>query len=319
MDYRTIGTSDLKASVLSLGSYQTYQRMEYADIVALIRQAADAGVTLFDVAHYRTAPHTEVVVGRALLDAGLQRDDFLIMDKIWWYDSNDPDLETQLDRLLFRLGMDHLDVVTCYGMRPGRDDPAETARLVAGFVTKGKARAWGGLNWSAADLRIAHETCVAENLPGPQIVQSKYNIARRRVVESPEYSALRDETGISIHASDALEGGILAGKLNSERKLGRDPGNIREEIIAMVPRLREIAGDFNCTMAQLAIAFCIANPQTASLLFGASNSEQLKDNLGAVEVSRKHGADIREALKDMGVEGHGFDLPPNHASPLAAD
>lgn len=319
MQYRQIGTSDLKTSVLSLGSYQTYSRMEYRDVVNLIRRTAELGINLFDVAHYRTAPHTEVVLARALRDAGLKRDQIMIMDKVWWYDNDEPTLEHQLDELLFRLDTDYLDVIMCYGMRPGRDDPAATARLNAGFVTSGKARAWGGLNWSAKDLRIAHETCVAEGLPTPQIVQLKYNIARRHIVESEEYTQLRAETGISIHASDSLEGGILAGSLVRERVLGRDPGNVREEIIALVPKLREVADGFGCSMAQLAIAFCIANPQTASLLFGASRIGQLEDNVGAVALVEKHGEAIVAALAGFGVAGHEFDLPPNHATPLTRD
>jgi aryl-alcohol dehydrogenase-like predicted oxidoreductase len=319
VQYRQIGTSDLKTSVLSLGSYQTYSRMEYRDVVNLVRRAAELGINLFDVAHYRTAPHTEVVLARALRDAGLKRDQIMIMDKVWWYDNDEPTLEHQLDELLFRLDTDYLDVIMCYGMRPGRDDPAATARLNAGFVTSGKARAWGGLNWSAKDLRIAHETCVAEGLPTPQIVQLKYNIARRHIVESEEYTQLRAETGISIHASDSLEGGILAGSLVRERVLGRDPGNVREEIIALVPKLREVAEGFGCSMAQLAIAFCIANPQTASLLFGASRIGQLEDNVGAVALVEKHGEAIVAALAGFGVAGHEFDLPPNHATPLTRD
>ncbi|AMS44785.1 MULTISPECIES: aldo/keto reductase [Aminobacter] len=319
MQYRQIGTSDLKTSVLSLGSYQTYSRMEYRDVVNLVRRAAELGINLFDVAHYRTAPHTEVVLARALRDAGLKRDQIMIMDKVWWYDNDEPTLEHQLDELLFRLDTDYLDVIMCYGMRPGRDDPAATARLNAGFVTSGKARAWGGLNWSAKDLRIAHETCVAEGLPTPQIVQLKYNIARRHIVESEEYTQLRAETGISIHASDSLEGGILAGSLVRERVLGRDPGNVREEIIGLVPKLREVAEGFGCSMAQLAIAFCIANPQTASLLFGASRIGQLEDNVGAVALVEKHGEAIVAALAGFGVAGHEFDLPPNHATPLTRD
>ena len=319
MQYRQIGKSDLNTSVLSLGSYQTYSRMEYRDVVNLVRRAAELGINLFDVAHYRTAPHTEVVLARALRDAGLKRDQIMIMDKVWWYDNDEPTLEHQLDELLFRLDTDYLDVVMCYGMRPGRDDPAATARLNAGFVTSGKARAWGGLNWSAKDLRIAHETCVAEGLPTPEIVQLKYNIARRHIVESEEYSRLRAETGISIHASDSLEGGILAGSLVRERVLGRDPGNVRDEIIALVPRLREVAEGFDCSMAQLAIAFCIANPQTASLLFGASRIGQLEDNVGAVALVEKHGEAIVAALAGFGVAGHEFDLPPNHATPLTRD
>ncbi|MDR7222706.1 aldo/keto reductase [Aminobacter aminovorans] len=319
MQYRQIGKSDLKTSVLSLGSYQTYSRMEYRDVVNLVRRAAELGINLFDVAHYRTAPHTEVVLARALRDAGLKRDQIMIMDKVWWYDNDEPTLEHQLDELLFRLDTDYLDVIMCYGMRPGRDDPAATARLNAGFVTSGKARAWGGLNWSAKDLRIAHETCVAEGLPTPEIVQLKYNIARRYIVESEQYTSLRAETGISIHASDSLEGGILAGSLVRERVLGRDPGNVREEIIALVPRLREVADGFGCSMAQLAIAFCIANPQTASLLFGASRIGQLEDNVGAVALAEKHGEAIVAALAGFGIAGHEFDLPPNHATPLTKD
>lgn len=316
MNRRRIGTSELYVSELSLGSYQTYSRMEYRNVVRLIEHALEVGINLFDVAHYRTAPHTEVVFASALRDAGAKREDVMIMNKVWWYDGDDPTLDTQLDELLYRLNTDYVDVIMCYGMRPERDDPAETARINAGFVLSGRARAWGGLNWSAADLRTAYNTCVAEGLPTPQIVQLKYNIARRRIVEAPEYEKLRAETGISIHSSDSLEGGILAGNLVRERVLGRDPGGIRQDIIDLVPRLEAVAAEFGCTLAQLAIGFCLANPQTASVLFGASRTAQIDDNLGAVKLAAEKGEEIRHALADFGVDGHEFDLPPNHATPL---
>lgn len=93
------------------------------------------------------------------------------------------------------------------------------------------------------------------------------------------------------------------GKLSPQRKIGADVGGIRERIVAVYPEVQRIAGELGATPAQLGIAFCLANPATANVLFGASSVRQFEDNLGALEVLDRVGAErIREAVVDLWLD-----------------
>ncbi|WP_134662425.1 MULTISPECIES: aldo/keto reductase [unclassified Amycolatopsis] len=311
MDYRRIGREGPEVSALSLGSWNTYSRMTFEAGVALVRRAFDLGIDFLDVAYYRDKPHTEVLLGRILDVVGKPREDYAIAEKVWYFDYPRQPLAEQLDESLVRLGTEYVDVIITEHPRPGMDVPA-IAEELAGLVTSGRARSWGALNWSAADLRTAYDHAEAKGIPTPQLVQLKYSVARRSVVDSAEYQKLFADTGISLHASDTMEGGILAGNLDPGRKIGIDTGGIRERIKELVPRLREIAASFDASPSQLALAFCLAQPATASVLFGSTRIAQIEDNVRAVELAGERGAEIVAALAGLGVSGHENDAPYPH-------
>lgn len=108
---------------------------------------------------------------------------------------------------------------------------------------------------------------------------------------------------MAIQASDILEGGILAGKGAPQRKIGADVGGIRDRIAAIVPELGEIAARFGATRAQLALAWCLAAPGVATVLFGVSRLAQLEDNLAALALADRHGAAIRAACAHLHCDG----------------
>ena len=125
------------------------------------------------------------------------------------------------------------------------------------------------------------------------------------MADDPEYRALLAETGISLQASDVFEGGMLAGRVGSDRMVGRDPGGVRERIAAVAPRLAEIAAGWDATPAQVAVAFGLTHPATATVLFGASRMEQLEDNLGALDLLDRVGAEaLRAAVDELWVDQH---------------
>lgn len=108
---------------------------------------------------------------------------------------------------------------------------------------------------------------------------------------------------MALQASDIFEGGILVGKLEPERKIGADVGGIRQAIIDVYPSLAVAAAGLDATPAQLCIAFCLANPAVANVLFGASSLKQLDDNLAGIELLARVGADeIRAATADLQVD-----------------
>jgi aryl-alcohol dehydrogenase-like predicted oxidoreductase len=287
-------------SAFGLGSWNTWDRMDFGDAVGLLRTAVDAGVTLFDVAHYDMGPHaegsqTDVIFGKAVREAGIARDDYLLCGKLWLWDHPRTGFADQLETSLGRIGTDHADLVVV-GDYLERPDIARLVTEVAEQVRAGRIGGWGVNNWRAGDLDAALEFADREGLPAPEFAQLKYSIARRSMAEGPHYG--KHFGRLALQASDVFEGGVLLGN-RPERKIGADVGGIRESIADTAPELAAIAAGFNATRAQLSLAFCLAYEPVANVLFGASRMDQLTENLGALDLARTHGTEIRAAVEHL--------------------
>lgn len=308
MEYRRIGTNGPQVSALSLGSWNTYGRLSFEDSVRLVGRAFELGITTFDVSYYRDQPHTEVLFGRILDEVGKSRNDYRLIEKLWFFDYPQRSLKDQFAQSLVRLNRDRTDVILCEHIRPGmRVDTI--AEEVAELVVSGKAGSWGAMNWSMADIRRAYEHTGRLGLPQPQLAELKYNVARSGVVDGEAFQRLCADTGITLIASDVMEGGILAGKIDPARKIGIDTGSIRAEIKALLPRLEDIAAEYKATLAQLAIAFALAGRATSSVLFGATRIAQIEENVGALRLAQEHGAQLRTALSGLRIAGHVEEAP----------
>lgn len=306
---REIGRSGLHASLFSLGSWHTYDRMDFADAVALLREATDRGVNLFDVGVYSApgAPpvFTDVIFSAMVRAAGLRREERLLSSKLWLEAFGADGFRPQLENALMRVGVEHADLVILGDLR--RDD-LELRDLVldlAALADAGLIRAWGVNNWSAASIQTLIDLAAAEGVPGPQIAQLKYSVSRRSIPDGEPFARLWEQ-GLTLQASDCLEGGILAGKVNGDRQIGRDPGGIRERIIADVPAFTAVAEHLDVTPAQLGIAFTLTHPALTTTLFGASSVAQLRANLDAAAlVDRVGAAELRRLVEpfwaDRGV------------------
>lgn len=308
---RRIGPSGPEVSVLALGSWHIYDRVPFHDSVDLVRDALDAGIDLFDVGYYggfsidgKPVPesYTDVIFGRVMQAVGVERAAYKVSAKLWVNYFPDQSMEEQLDRLLFRIGVEHADYAILgdlFGMEPDLD--LLTGQL-GELVAKGKLGGWGVNNWSVDHIRATHAAATAQGVPGPTMAQLKYSVVRRSIPDGPPFRALVDDLGITIQASDVLEGGILAGVAAPARQIGKDPGGIRERITAVAPRLAEIAAGFGATPAQAAIAFCLADPATTTVLFGASRRAQLAENLAAVALAAEHGPALRDAVGELWLD-----------------
>lgn len=284
-------------SVLGLGSWNTWDRMEFDDAVALLRQALAAGVTLFDVAHYNMGPHaeqsrTDLIFGEAIRAAGIARSEFQLCGKLWLWDYPETGFAEQLAVSFDRIGVDRAEAVVVGDYFSPPDVPRIVAE-VAEQIRLGRFDVWGVNNWVASDLARALEFAAAEGLPGPSFAQLKYSVVRRSMAEGPYGQFF--EAGLGLQASDVFEGGVLLGRQPS-RKIGADVGGIRESIRASAGSVATVAAEFGVSPAQLAIAFCLAFEPVANVLFGASRAEQLTDNLGALRLAAEHGAEVRAAL-----------------------
>ena len=298
---RPLGSSGIEAGVLALGSWHTYDRMDFADAVEMVGFAIEHGITLFDVGVYgfrgmQPPVFTDVLFSAIVRAAGIDRSDYLLSEKLWLEGYGEGGFRPQLEHALFRVGSDYADLVVLGDLR--RDD-LELRDLVldlAGLSEAGLIRAWGVNNWSAANIEALLDIAEAEGVPGPQLAQLKYSVARRSIPDGAPFARLW-ERGLAMQASDVMEGGILAGNVQPGREVGRDPGGIRERIVADVPAFAAVASDFGTTPAQLAVAFSLTHPATATTLFGASRLEQVRSNLDAVALVERVGAEtIRAAV-----------------------
>ncbi|MBB5939322.1 aldo/keto reductase [Streptomyces zagrosensis] len=296
---RRIGTSALEASVLSLGSWHTFDRMDFADAVAMVRYAFDRGINLFDVGVYglpgKPPVFTDVLWGAIMRAAGIPRSAYLASVKLWIESFDEQGFAPQLKNAFLRTGLDHADLVILGDLR--RDD-VRLEDLVGDLTTltdAGLIRAWGVNNWSATSIHALRRIAAERGVPGPQIAQLKYSLARRAIPDGAPFTQLFT-SGLSMQASDVLEGGILAGRTAPAREIGRDPGAIRDAIVATVPDITALADKLGTTPAQLAIAFTLTHRANASTLVGATRLEQVRQNIDALDLVDRIGADELRSL-----------------------
>ncbi|MBB5857768.1 aldo/keto reductase [Amycolatopsis umgeniensis] len=304
---RRIGRDGPLTGVLSLGSWHTYDRMDFREAVNLVRTAVDSGITLFDVGVYgfpgATPVYTDVLFSAMVRAAGLRREDYLLSAKLWLEDYPEHNLRDQLDNALFRAGVEHADLVVLGDLRREDTDLHQLVLDLDELRRAGLIRQWGVNNWSAGTIKALHDFAAAENVPGPAIAQLKYSVARRSIPDGEPFKQVFGELGVTLQSSDIFEGGILLGKNSGARQVGRDPGDIRERIATSAPQLAKIATELGATPAQLCLAFTLTHPANTTTLFGATSTAQLEDNLGAVDLVERVGADELRGL----VEPHWAD------------
>ncbi|MFZ9017767.1 MAG: aldo/keto reductase, partial [Ilumatobacteraceae bacterium] len=165
MQYRRLGATGVKVSVLSFGSWVTFDNQLDTDLALECMQAAhDAGCNFFDNAESYAAGRSEEIMGRALRELGWPRWSYLVTTKLFWgIHGDDPNMRNTLNRKylsqaidasLDRFGLDFIDVVYCHRADP--DTPLEeTVWAMSDMVSQGKALYWGTSEWSADEIRSA--------------------------------------------------------------------------------------------------------------------------------------------------------------------
>ena len=195
-------------------------------------------------------------------------------------------------RSLERLGIDFVDVLYCH-----RADPdttlEETVWAMSDIVSSGKALYWGTSEWAADEIRGAIEIAERHHLHKPVTEQPQYNLLERHRVEK-EYARLYAETGYGATIWSPLASGLLTGKYRDgipEDSRGALPatagwpsGCRTPGTLAKVERLRPIADELGCSLAQLALAWCTDEPDVSTVITGASRPSQVVENFGAMDV-----------------------------------
>ncbi len=306
MIYRKLGPSGLQISALSFGAWVTFGK-QIGDTVArdLLHTAYDAGVNFFDNAEAYADGQAEIVMGDILKKSGWRRSSYLVSSKVYFGWEDDKPNQSGLSRkhvieachdALRRLQVDYLDLFFCH--RPDPNVPvAETARAMHDLIVQGKVLYWGTSEWSAENLREVHRVCSAHNLHAPIVEQPQYNLFHRTRVEK-EYAPLYASPGLGTTIWSPLASGLLTGKYNdgvpSDSRLNA-PGMewLRDTILndpagkkklGAVPQIAALAQELGVSLPKLAVAWCLKNPHVSSVILGASRVEQLRENLGAIDV-----------------------------------
>ncbi len=294
MQRQPLGPSGLEVSRLSLGSWRTFERIPREDGLAVMTAAREHGFNFLDDARYDdetgSAPiptgYSEVLFGELFRAAGWDRSDTVVANKLWWEFWPEQSPAAELDGSLARMGFDYVDLV--YANPPPDDLPvADMVAAVTELISAGKARAWGIVNWPAGPLLEATRAAEEQGVPAPCAAQLPYSLVRRDWVESPEMTAALEASGAGLVASFVMAGGVLTGKYGAGGS-GRAAGDIDDpRYAAALERgngLRRLAEELGISRAALAIAFALAHPAVASVLFGATSPSQIAENAAALEV-----------------------------------
>jgi voltage-dependent potassium channel beta subunit len=310
MEYRRLGTSGLKVSELSFGSWITYGNQLAEDTARECMAAAhDAGVNFFDNAEVYARGQSETIMGSALKKLAWRRASYVVSTKFYWglHDGvnekntlNRKYLMQAIDASLARLQLDHVDLVFCHRADP--DTPIEeTVWAMHDMIRSGKALYWGTSEWTAAEITAAWQIADKHHLAKPVMEQPQYNLLHRERVEH-EYARVFRDLGIGATTWSPLASGLLTGKYNqgvpansratlkgfewlAERIL--DPAKVKQ-VRALVP----IADELGCTMAQFALAWCLKNPNVSTVITGASRPAQVVENMKALAVVPKLSPEI---------------------------
>ena len=203
---------------------------------------------------------------------------------------------------LERLGLDFVDLLYCH-----RSDPEtpieETVWAMSDIVSSGKATYWGTSEWSADEIRAAWEIAERHHLHKPVVEQPQYNLFARDRVEK-EYARLYEDIGLGLTTWSPLASGLLTGKYLEGVPRGSRaalPGlrmaakrSDRQEPQCQSAAAEVLADELGATLAQFSLAWCATNPHVSSVITGASRVEQVRENLGALEVIERLSPEVLE-------------------------
>jgi voltage-dependent potassium channel beta subunit len=322
MNYRRLGRSGLKVSELSFGSWVTYgNQVDTRAARELMAAAYDAGVNFFDNAEIYAKGESETIMGAVLKELAWPRINYVVSTKFYWgmrtgvNNNNTLNRKYLLDAIdgsLKRLQLDNVDLVFCH--RPDPTTPIEeTVWAMSDIISRGKALYWGTSEWSAEEIRAAWLIADKRNLHKPVMEQPQYNLLHRKRVEQ-EYARLYEDIGLGLTTWSPLASGLLTGKYRNGipadsrgavesyaflRELLTDPGKNN-----LVGQLDGVAKELGCTLAQLALAWCLKNPNVSTVITGASRVAQVAENMKAAEIATKLDAATLERINTLIGSNH---------------
>eukprot|EP01118_Nematostelium_gracile_P003676 TRINITY_DN1424_c0_g1_i1.p1 TRINITY_DN1424_c0_g1~~TRINITY_DN1424_c0_g1_i1.p1 ORF type:complete len:353 (-),score=123.81 TRINITY_DN1424_c0_g1_i1:54-1112(-) len=329
MQYRFLGRSGLRVSVLSIGAWITQGSQVDEDAAFECMKAAyDNGCNFFDNAEVYAAGKAEEVMGICLKRLNVPRDELVISTKLYW--GGDGVNQRGLSRKhiiegtrasLKRMQLDYVDLLFCH--RPDPYTPIEeTVRAMNFLIDQGLIFYWGTSEWSAEEIADAHGVASRLGLVGPVMEQPQYSMLHRTRFEK-EYVRLYKDYGLGTTIWSPLACGLLTGKYSGKEfpedtRLGLSGNNkwLRDQLLSgkgmngleeknldriyeVVDGLKPIAAKLNCTLAQLALAWCIKNENVSTVITGASRPSQVVENFKSLEVVPKLTKEVMEEIEKV--------------------
>jgi aryl-alcohol dehydrogenase-like predicted oxidoreductase len=312
MEFRHLGRSGLVISEIAYGNWLTHgSQVEEDAALACVRAALDVGITTFDTADAYAGTKAETVLGKAL--AGVRRESLELCTKLYWPigpGRNDRGLSRKhimegIDGSLRRLGTDYVDLYQAH--RYDHETPLEETMLAfADVVRAGKALYIGVSEWRAEEIRAAAE--LARELRVPLVSnQPQYNMVWR-VIEAEVIPAC-EELGIGQIVFSPIAQGVLTGKYKPGQppppgSRATDPGGagfvsryLGDDMLRAVEQLGPLAAEAGLSLAQLAVAWTLQNPNVSAAIVGASRPEQVTDNAAAAGVQLD--AELRKRIDEI--------------------
>ena len=326
MEYRNLGRSGLKVSALSYGAWVTFDtQLQVEAAKACMVAAYDAGVNFFDNAEGYAAGKAEEIMGEVLKQNGWRRDSYIVSSKVMFGCGHNGPTQKGLSRkhvveaceqAMRWLQVDYLDLYFCH--RPDPETPIEeTVWAMHSLIMQGKVLYWGTSEWSAQEITQAHQVARQYNLIPPLMEQPHYNLFHRKRFEK-EYARLYSEYGMGTTIWSPLASGFLTGKYldgipDGSRltlpgyewlhKALLGPGS--EARMTAAKELSKLAQEMGVSLAELALAWCLKNPNVSTAIMGASKASQIEHNIKALDTVEKLDdavmARIGEIVKDIDV------------------
>ena len=315
MEYRRLGKAGIKLSALSLGAWVTYGGQVGEQVARECMAAAyDAGVNFFDNAEGYASGNAEIVMGNVIKQLGWRRESIVVSTKIFWGGDgpNDTGLSHKhivegVNGALRRLQLDYVDLLFCH--RPDPNTPIEeTVRAMDIVIRQGKAFYWGTSEWSAAEIMRADGIARQYGLTPPTMEQPQYNMFVRERFEK-EYAPLYRDLGYGTTIWSPLASGLLTGKYNQgipadSRASLQGYEWLKNAVITparveKVRQLKPLADELDCSLAQLALAWCLKNPHVSTLITGASRAAQVRENMRALDVAAKLTPELIERIEQV--------------------
>lgn len=304
MRYRTLGPSGLLVSELCLGTmtfggsegiWSQIGRLGQDEADLLVRTALDAGINFFDTANVYAGGDSERILGQALRNLGVDRDEVVIATKVLGPMGAGPNARgasrahilAQARASLGRLGLDHIDLYQIHGFDPVTPIP-ETLEALDTLVRQGAVRYIGLSNWAAWQIVKAIGVAEARGLAPILSLQAYYTLVGRDLEREVIPMLGAERLGLMVWSP--LAGGFLSGKYAAGGAEGRraafdfPPVNLErgEAVLAVLGRIAQEKG---CSMAQAALAWLLHRSAVTSVIVGAKRVEQLQDNIRSIEVA----------------------------------
>ena len=299
MEYRRLGGSGLKVSSLSFGSWVTFvNQLDESTATKCMDYAYNEGVNFFDNAEAYANGKSEILMGKIIKNLNWSRDTYIISSKVFWGGEKPTQrglckkhIHDACNAALKRMKVNYLDLFYCH--RPDPETPIlETIYAMNDLIIQGKVMYWGTSEWSGKELEETFKLCKEYNLRYPTMEQPQYNILNRDRIEK-EYKPLFKRYSLGTTIWSPLASGLLTGKYNDgipskSRFNVKGYEWLRDELentnFKKIKEVGEIAQSLNIKQSQLSIIWCLNNKNVSSVILGASNIKQLKENIESINL-----------------------------------